>query len=57
MKNMKLTEQELFALLSGLNHLSSREENQLDTNVNDLYNKIEEAYYNAKRTHHYECDI
>tara|TARA_B100001250_G_C19459840_1_gene639720 strand:+ start:385 stop:549 length:165 start_codon:yes stop_codon:yes gene_type:complete len=54
---MKLNEQELFALLSGLNLLSSKEENLLQADVNLLYHKIEEAYYNAKRIHHYECDI
>ncbi len=54
---MKLTENELLALLSGLNHLTSKEERNIDTNVGDLYHKLEEEYYNVKRSHHYECDI
>ncbi len=57
MKKMKLTENELLALLSGLNHLTSKEEHNIDTNVGDLYHKIEKEYYNIKRSHHYECDI
>jgi len=56
-KSMRLNEHELLALLTGLNSLTRETECTLDTDVSELYNKIEEAYYRTRRSYNYECDI
>mgnify|MGYP001196687897 CR=1 FL=1 len=54
---MKLNEHELLAVLTALNSLTRADETNLTADVNNLYNKVGEAYDRVRRQRHHDHDM